>query len=86
MHREYLLFETIDADRQRDALHRSRARAIREGGSRRPARATLWARVRARLRPDHSLTDYPCRLPDGSIGRVAAVLVDGEWTLVCRMA
>ena len=35
---------------------------------------------------DHSLTDYPCRMPDGRMGRVAAVLEGGEWTLVCRTA
>jgi hypothetical protein len=44
--------------------------------------ARQWARVLAAR--DHSLTDYPCRLPDGRMGRVAAVMVDGEWTLVCR--
>ena len=35
---------------------------------------------------DHSLTDYPCRLPDGRIGRVAVVLQGADWTLVCRVA
>ena len=35
---------------------------------------------------DHSLTDYPCRLPNGSIGRVAVVLQGEEWALVCRVA
>ena len=35
---------------------------------------------------DHSLTEYPCRMPDGRMGRVAAVLEGGEWTLVCRTA
>jgi hypothetical protein len=37
-------------------------------------------------RADHSLTDYPCRLPSGGIGRVAVVLSGGEWTMVCRVA
>ena len=35
---------------------------------------------------DHSLTDYPCRLPSGGMGRVAVVQQRGEWTLVCRVA
>lgn len=38
------------------------------------------------LRRRHSLTDYPCRLPNGSIGRVAVVMRAGEWTMVCRVA
>jgi hypothetical protein len=39
------------------------------------------------LRRDrHSLTTYPCRLPNGKIGRTAVVLSGGEWTLVCRVA
>jgi len=42
--------------------------------------------IRARLAPDHSLTDYPCRLPDGRMGRVAVIQQDGDWTMVCRMA
>lgn len=33
---------------------------------------------------DHWLTDDPCRLPDGSIGRVAVVLQGSEWALVCQ--
>jgi hypothetical protein len=33
---------------------------------------------------DHDLTDYVCRLEDGSMGRVAIILgVDDEWTAVC---
>jgi hypothetical protein len=39
-----------------------------------------------RRRPDPLLTPYPCRLPNGRLGRTAAVLADGEWTLVCRPA
>lgn len=31
----------------------------------------------------HSLTEYPCRLPDGSIGRTAILSVRGEWIAVC---
>ena len=31
----------------------------------------------------HSMTDYPCRLPDGRMGRVAIREIDGEWVAVC---
>jgi hypothetical protein len=34
----------------------------------------------------HELTDYPCRLPDGRMGRVAIHDVDGEWEAVCVRA
>jgi hypothetical protein len=42
--------------------------------------------LRVVRRDRHSLTNYPCRLPDGKIGRTAVVLSGGEWTLVCRVA
>jgi hypothetical protein len=37
------------------------------------------------LRVDaHDLTDYVCRLADGSMGRVAIISgTDEEWTAVC---
>jgi hypothetical protein len=51
---------------------------------------SLLARIAVALRRgvpyDHSLTAYPCRLPDGTMGRVAAVEHGGEWNLVCRRA
>jgi len=31
----------------------------------------------------HSMTDYPCRLPDGRMGRVAIRGIDGDWEAVC---
>jgi len=31
----------------------------------------------------HSMTDHPCRLPDGRMGRVAMREIDGEWVAVC---
>lgn len=43
-------------------------------------------RVRAaQLRVDaHDLTDYVCRLADGSIGRVAIIAgTDEDWTAIC---
>jgi hypothetical protein len=48
--------------------------------------ARLAAAIATLVRRDHSLTDYPCRLPDGSIGRVAVVQAAGDWALVCRVA
>jgi hypothetical protein len=42
--------------------------------------------VRVVRRDRHSLTNYPCRLPDGKIGRTAVVLQGDEWVLVCRVA
>ena len=36
---------------------------------------------------DHDLTDYVCRLADGSMGRVAIIPgTDEEWTAVCVRA
>jgi hypothetical protein len=35
---------------------------------------------------EHSLTEYPCRLPDGTMGRVAVIMQGGDWALVCRRA
>ncbi len=62
-------------------------RALRET---RPERQSMSARLQAAIlnivRRDHSLTDYPCRLPNGRIGRTAVVMSGGEWTLVCRAA
>jgi hypothetical protein len=86
---DLLLGAAVDADRyagmtQRHAIERQlRANEIervrREDGTReRP-----WTRLVARLRPDHSLTPYPCRLPGGDLGRTAIKSVNGEWTAVC---
>jgi hypothetical protein len=77
---------TVDGDRYRDFdRHAGHRRALH--GSQ-PARPSPVTRVRAAVmtfaRRDHSLTDYPCRLPNGQMGRVAAIRADGEWTLVCR--
>jgi hypothetical protein len=78
---------------QREATGDALVRATRTERTERGI-AVLLAGMKARLgvgmqgivRRDHALTDYPCRLQDGSIGRVAVVLGDGEWTLVCRAA
>jgi len=31
----------------------------------------------------HSMTDYPCRLPDGRMGRTSIRQVQGEWVALC---
>ena len=46
-------------------------------------RDRTWTRLLARLRPDHSLTAYACRLPSGDLGRTAIKFLDDEWTVVC---
>jgi hypothetical protein len=82
------LVASIEADRhrgeeRRHALHRALADAGPTGPSW-PER--LRDRILSLVRRDHSLTDYPCRLPDGGIGRVAVVPSGGDWALVCRTA
>ena len=79
---------TIDEDRYRDAERRlAHQRAMFETRAERPSlRARLGAAILNVARRDHSLTDYPCRLPDGRIGRVAVIRQDADWTLVCRVA
>jgi hypothetical protein len=62
----------------RRALHEQAIeRALRENHER------LWMRLLDRIRPDHSLTPYPCRLPSGDQGRTAIKLLGGEWMAVC---
>lgn len=78
---------TLEADIRRSlryAHHRAALLESRAGRASLPAR--LQAALLARMRRDHALTDYACRLPDGSIGRVAVVQHGGEWTLLCRVA
>lgn len=70
-------------EERRHAHHRALLEGRRSGPSL-PAR--LSAAIRKLTQRDHSLTDYPCRLPDGKIGRVAVVLQNGDWALVCRVA
>ncbi len=46
----------------------------------------LWLAFRIRFLGYHSgLTELDCRLPDGQMGKVEAVLENGEWILVCRL-
>lgn len=78
----------IDEERHRgEAERHARHRAMAETQAERPALSVrLAAAIRAVVRRDHAVTDYPCRLPDGKIGRTAVVQRDGEWMLVCRVA
>jgi hypothetical protein len=83
----HYLAATHEAERHRDEARRhAHRRAILEA---RPAHPSILARLRAALpnggRLDHSLTDHPCRLANGTMGRVAVVQVAGEWTMVCRV-
>ena len=43
----------------------------------------LWLQLLDRIRPEHSLTSYACRLPSGDMGRTAIKFLNGEWTAVC---
>jgi len=83
-----MLASTYEADRDRgEARRHEHQRARNEAqGDRVSTRARVMAAVRSRLKPEHSLTDYPCRLPDGRMGRVAVVRDRGDWVMVCRMA
>jgi hypothetical protein len=83
------LAATYDQDRSRGVDRRNaHHQALSESRAIRPS---PWARLEAAVlrvarRERHSLTNQPCRLPDGKIGRTAVVQHDGEWTLVCWVA
>jgi hypothetical protein len=85
-----LLVADFEADCRREELRRAEQRRglmETEARSESPSLlAQLEAAFRTRLQPEHSLTDYPCRLPDGRMGRVAVIQQDGDWAMVCRMA
>jgi hypothetical protein len=81
--------EAIEASRHEgEARRHADERALRETRPERPSVVARLAAATLRVvrRDRHSLTDYPCRLPDGRIGRTAVVLQGGEWALVCRVA
>ena len=83
-----MLASTYEADRDRgEARRHEHRRAMTVGqGDRVSIPARVVAAVLARLEPEHSLTDYPCRLPDGRMGRVAVIKDRGDWVMVCRTA
>jgi hypothetical protein len=80
-------FESFEQDRHRGEAQRhahDRAlRAVRVEGRSLPAR--LGAAILDLVRRERSLADHPCRLPDGTVGRIAVVQKDGDWTLVCEV-
>lgn len=85
----HMLAARFEEDRHRDeerrfALHR----ALLDMRADHPSSRTTLRHALLNLvrRDDHSLTDYPCRLPNGKIGLVAVIQQDGDWTLVCRVA
>jgi hypothetical protein len=77
-----------EADRHRHEARRlEHQRGLIDARGVSPSRlGRLEEAIRTRLAPDHSLTDYPCRLPDGRMGRVAVLAQGGDWVMVCRMA
>lgn len=85
----HLLVDTFEEDRHRDEERRhAHRRALLEarGGHASPQEWLAAAFLTIVRRDDHSLTNYPCRLPNGSIGRIAVAKSGREWTLVCRVA
>jgi hypothetical protein len=79
----------IDRERHRGERRRhARHRALPEARVERPSlpARTGAALLRVARRDRHSLTTYPCRLPDGRTGRTAIIRVDGEWVAACRVA
>lgn len=73
----------LDSEAARDGL----ARTVRSGGAGHPTwLARFGGAIRGLVRRDPSLTDLPCRLPDGRLGRIGVVEQQGEWVLVCRVA
>jgi len=85
----YTLADTYEQDRHRGEERRhAHHRALIEGRVERPAWSArlVAAALRVVRRDRHSLTAYPCRLPDGRIGRIAVVSSGGDWALVCRVA
>ena len=88
MRNGHYYFATYEQDRHRGEEQRhANDRALSAVRVERPSLpARLGAAILTLVRRDHSLTDYPCRLPDGKIGRVAVIQQDGDWTLVCRVS
>ncbi len=84
--RAHFLAEDIEDDEERRHAYR---RALRGGHSERPpAWSTRLAEANLRTEDGdrHALANDPCRLIDGSIGRMVFVLSHEGWTLACRPA
>jgi hypothetical protein len=83
-----MLATTYEVDRHRlEERRHAHHRGLLEGRVERPSLPARLAAAILRIvqRERHSMTTYPCRLPDGRIGRTAVVQVDGTWALVCRV-
>jgi hypothetical protein len=68
----------LEATCARDAARMARLGPVRPGPL-----ARLADTVRARFEDRHALTELPCRMPDGRIGRTAIREVEGDWIAVC---
>jgi hypothetical protein len=83
------LARTYEEDRYRGLERRSvHLRALHRLDVNRPSPlARSWAALSRLVRRDrHSITSYPCRLPDGKIGRTAIIRIEGSWTATCAIA
>ena len=81
------LADTFEEDRHRGEERRhAHHRALLETQAERPAIRTRLLAATMRIVGRNRHATYPCRLPDGRIGRTAVVLSGGEWILVCRVA
>ena len=82
-----MLATTYEEDHHRfEERRHAHQRSLLEGRFQRPSPAArLAAAILHIVRHDRALTNYPCRLPDGKIGRTAFVEVGDAWVLVCRV-
>ena len=94
--RDYHIQAIIEAEQQRGReRHIDHLRALREDAAGDGLVSRALGRLAA-LRPAnarqaiayeaHELTEYVCRLTDGSMGRVAMRQAEGEWVAVCIAA
>ncbi|MCJ7709582.1 MAG: hypothetical protein MUQ32_02005 [Chloroflexi bacterium] len=83
-----MLEADFEADRRRAEVRRHQYDRVHVQAS--AGSGSLLSRIKGviptRQRPNHFLNDYPCRLPDGRMGRVAVVPQGGEWAMVCQLA
>jgi len=87
------MFNGLPADERKRLIEQDKAHEVHEAQRVEEAQGPWEARgaigfehvevVIDRVLNPHSMTDYPCRLPDGRMGRVAIREIDGEWVAVC---
>jgi hypothetical protein len=83
-----MLATTYEEDHHRfEERRHAHQRSLLEGRFQRssPAARLTAAILHIVQRDRDSLTNYPCRLPNGKIGRTAFVEVAGAWVLVCHL-